>query len=203
MRRLITVTSLSVCLAACGDSRPAVTEPQEDVEIREVSQAALAAAGLNEGHLRTLSRQLWLPALRGAEEVPPRETRARGAALLLAQNNETTLGFVLTVKRIRNVVQAHIHIGPKGANGPVTAFLYGPVAPNGGPEQGVLAIGEVTNASLIGPLAGKTIADLLVEIRAGNAYVNVHTDDGVAPPNTGPGDFPGGEVRGQITPHKH
>ena len=28
--------------------------------------------------------------------------------------------------------------------------------------------------------------------------VNVHTDNGVAPANTGPGDFPGGEIRGQI-----
>jgi hypothetical protein len=26
----------------------------------------------------------------------------------------------------------------------------------------------------------------------------VHTNDGVAPPNTGPGDFPGGEIRGQV-----
>jgi hypothetical protein len=26
----------------------------------------------------------------------------------------------------------------------------------------------------------------------------VHTNDGVAPTNTGPGDFPGGEIRGQI-----
>ena len=33
---------------------------------------------------------------------------------------------------------------------------------------------------------------------SGNAYVNVHTNDGVDPPNTGPGDFPGGEIRGQV-----
>jgi hypothetical protein len=33
---------------------------------------------------------------------------------------------------------------------------------------------------------------------AGNAYVNVHTNDGVDPTNTGAGDFPGGEIRGQI-----
>jgi hypothetical protein len=26
----------------------------------------------------------------------------------------------------------------------------------------------------------------------------VHTNDGVAPPDTGPGDFPGGEIRGQV-----
>ena len=35
-------------------------------------------------------------------------------------------------------------------------------------------------------------------IENGNAYVNVHTNDGVAPVNTGPGDFPGGEIRGQV-----
>jgi hypothetical protein len=39
---------------------------------------------------------------------------------------------------------------------------------------------------------------LLTEVRLGNTYVNVHTNDGVAPIDTGPGDFPGGEVRGQI-----
>ena len=39
---------------------------------------------------------------------------------------------------------------------------------------------------------------LLEAIRAGLTYVNVHTNDGGAASNTGPGDFPGGEVRGQI-----
>jgi hypothetical protein len=28
--------------------------------------------------------------------------------------------------------------------------------------------------------------------------VNVHTNDGVDPADSGPGDFPGGEIRGQI-----
>jgi hypothetical protein len=39
---------------------------------------------------------------------------------------------------------------------------------------------------------------LVNAITSGNAYVNVHTNDGVAPTNTGPGDFPGGELRGQF-----
>jgi hypothetical protein len=39
---------------------------------------------------------------------------------------------------------------------------------------------------------------VLEAMRNGNAYVNVHTNDGVDPPDTGPGDFPGGEIRGQI-----
>jgi hypothetical protein len=39
---------------------------------------------------------------------------------------------------------------------------------------------------------------LLDAIRAGLAYVNVHTSDGATPGNTGPGDFQGGEIRGQL-----
>ena len=50
----------------------------------------------------------------------------------------------------------------------------------------------------MGPLAGQPLAELVDQMRAGNAYINVHTNDGVAPINTGPGDFPGGEIRGQI-----
>jgi hypothetical protein len=61
-----------------------------------------------------------------------------------------------------------------------------------------VAEGTITADDFIGPLAGLTMADLVDEILAANAYVNVHTSDGVDPPNTGPGDFPGGEVRGQI-----
>ena len=47
-------------------------------------------------------------------------------------------------------------------------------------------------------LAGHPLSDLIDALRLGNAYVNVHTNDGVAPTNTGPGDFPGGEIRGQF-----
>jgi hypothetical protein len=50
----------------------------------------------------------------------------------------------------------------------------------------------------VGLLAGHPLADLVAEMRAGRAYVNVHTDDGVPSPDTGPGDCPGGEIRGQI-----
>jgi hypothetical protein len=39
---------------------------------------------------------------------------------------------------------------------------------------------------------------VLDRIREGNAYVNVHTSDGNTTPNQGPGDFPGGEIRGQV-----
>jgi len=44
---------------------------------------------------------------------------------------------------------------------------------------------------------------LITAIRDGLTYVNVHTNDGVGAPNTGPGDFPGGEIRGQLDEHNH
>ncbi len=68
----------------------------------------------------------------------------------------------------------------------------------GGRHDGILATGTFTADDLVGVLDGGTLADLLDAIDAGIAYVNVHTDDGIAPANTGPGDFPGGEIRGQL-----
>jgi hypothetical protein len=61
-----------------------------------------------------------------------------------------------------------------------------------------LSSGTIKSADLIGPMAGKTLADLIAEMKSGHAYVNVHTDDGVGEANTKPGDFPDGEIRGQI-----
>ena len=42
------------------------------------------------------------------------------------------------------------------------------------------------------------VAAVVEAVGSGNAYVSVHTDDGDDPPDTGPGDFPSGEIRGQI-----
>ena len=139
--------------------------------------------------------------LTGANERPdPRETKATGQAIFHLSKDGTELSYKLIVANINNVVAAHIHVGSADVAGPVVAFLFGfpPVAPGGGRSNGVLAQGTITSADLIGPLAGMDLDDLIDEIHAFNTYVNVHTNDGVAPINTGPGDFPGGEIRGQI-----
>ena len=99
-----------------------------------------------------------------------------------------------------NVVASHIHMGPAGANGPVVAFLYGAVPPGGGRVDGVLAQGTIAAADLTGPLAGQSLAVLIAAMETGGAYVNVHSNDDIPPTNTGPGDFPGGEIRGQVRP---
>jgi hypothetical protein len=137
--------------------------------------------------------------LSGNEEVPARKTQAHGTATFQLSDDGLSLSYTLTVKKISNVVQAHIHVGPAGENGPIVLFLYGLVASGGGEiKKDLLATGTKTAADLVGPLVGMTLADLLAEMQSGNAYVNVHTNDGVDPANTGPGDFPGGEIRGQI-----
>jgi len=136
--------------------------------------------------------------LTGDEEVPARATLAQGEAFFQISKDGTEIRYRLLVANIDNVVASHIHMGPAGVNAPVVAFLYGTVTPGGGRTDGVLAEGTITAANLVGPLAGHLLSDLITAMENGNAYVNVHTNDGVAPTNTGPGDFPGGEVRGQI-----
>jgi hypothetical protein len=98
------------------------------------------------------------------------------------------------------VVAAHIHLGVAGVNGPVVVFLAGPFDPGGGRVDGIIGQGTITSANFVGPLAGMDFSVLVAAMRAGGTYANVHTNDGVAPANTGPGDFPGGEIRGQISP---
>jgi len=151
--------------------------------------ATPVAAGENQNFVAHLS---------GDREVLPVATRATGQAIFHLSDDGTELDFKLIVANIENVVAAHIHLAPAGVNGPVVAFLYGPVPAGGARVDGVLSEGTITAANLIGLLAGHPLSDLVDAMEAGNAYVNVHTDDGIPPVNTGPGDFPGGEVRGQI-----
>jgi CHRD domain len=136
--------------------------------------------------------------LEGGQEFPVRETNATGQTKFTLSQDETQIEYRLIVANIDNVIAAHIHLGAAGANGPVVAFLAGEFAPAGGRVQGVLAEGTITSANLVGPLAGMDFSVLIAALRAGGIYVNVHTNDGVAPANAGPGDFPGGEIRGQV-----
>ena len=143
--------------------------------------AVAAAGGANNGNGRSYSATL-----SGAEEVPMVDTDASGRATFQAIKNGTLLNYQLRVKDIEGVTQAHIHLGAPGTNGGVVAFLFGFDA-EGMSGNGKLATGKITDADLIGALSGMTIADLITQIEAGNAYVNVHTFAN-----------PGGEIRGQV-----
>jgi hypothetical protein len=133
-----------------------------------------------------------------AEEVPvPNfdaiERNPQGQTVLqLDSSGEVT--YRLNVANIENVIMAHIHLGPPGVAGPVVVWLYPEegMAPEliPGFSNGTLATGTITDDDVLGPPGFEhvdTVADLIDEIRAGNAYVNVHTNQNRP-----------GEIRGQI-----
>ena len=174
---------------ASGCDRP--SSPTDPITLTlNPSAAASAAVDKNSGAHLT-----------GADEVPARDTRAQGQAIFQLSKDGNSVDFRLIATNIDNVVQAHIHLAPAGVNGQIVVFLYGLVAGGGGRQTGVLSTGTFTAADLIGPLAGQPLSDLIDAMRSGGAYVNVHTNDGDSTPNTGAGDFPGGEIRGQISVH--
>jgi CHRD domain len=128
--------------------------------------------------------------LSGKQQNPPIATPAHGSATFVLSKSGKSLTYRLWVADIENVSMAHIHIGPQGQEGPVAVWLYPskpPAVVKEGKFTGVLARGTITASELLGPLQGKTVADLVDDIRAGTAYVNVHTTA-----------HPAGEIRGQI-----
>ena len=131
----------------------------------------------------------------GDQEVPARDTLATGVTTFKVRDG--VLQYKVNVANISNVFAAHIHCGATGANGPVGVTLF-VGAPAGGPVNGTLAEGTITGPDPGNGCGWVDLDDVLAAMESGATYVNVHTNDGVAPPNTGPGDFPGGEIRGQI-----
>ena len=192
--------AMVVVLAACAADKPEPT----GVEVR----APLFAVGGNRGGNGDVNLGTHLT---GEEEVPPTNTQAQGQAIFRVNADGSAVDFRLIASNIDNVNQAHIHCGRPGQNGPVRMWLYPvigptgtPTAPAGGPQNGVLASGTFDPRPVICPATavGENMP-LLDAMRAGLTYVNVHTSDGVDPANTGPGDFPGGEIRGQLDDHNH
>jgi hypothetical protein len=135
--------------------------------------------------------------LDGNQEVPPRETEATGEASFQLRD-ETQLDFTLNMLDVKNFVAAHIHCAPARENGAVGATLLGPLPPGMGSVDIFTVQAAITAPDTENGCGWADLTAVVAAMRSGNAYVNIHTDDGVDPPDTGPGDFPGGEIRGQI-----
>jgi CHRD domain len=135
--------------------------------------------------------------LSGDHEVPARDTQAVGVATFKLREDGAALRFKVNVANIDNPFAAHIHCGAVGINGPIGVTLFmGPVA--AGAVNGTLAAGTITAPDPGNACGWTDLAAVLAAMGSGDTYVNAHTNDGVPPINTGPGDFPGGEIRGQI-----
>src|SRR5258708_10948620 len=127
-------------------------------------------------------------ALSGKEQAPPIDTPAKAAFVLSGKGK--SLHYTLSVVDIENATMAHIHIGHAGEEGPIAVWLYPSNSSDvvkKGKFTGVLAQGTITAANLIGPLQGTSLENLVSDIKAGDAYVNVHSTA-----------HPGGEIRGQL-----
>ncbi len=125
-------------------------------------------------------------AISGKMEVAKVKTAATGMVTFEPAMDGKELKYKLTVKDIENVTAAHVHLGKKGKSGPPVVGLFSGPEKNG-KFSGTLAEGTITDKDLVGPLSGKTVKDLIKDIREGALYVNVHTEK-----------YPDGEIRGQI-----
>ena len=118
----------------------------------------------------------WMPgsgamkvSLMGSEEVPAANTEAKGSGSFRVAEDGTISGSV-TTEGVQGTM-AHIHQGAKGANGPVIVPL------------------TKSGDTYTVPEGKKLTPAQLDALKAGNLYVNVHSDR-----------YKGGEVRAQLQP---
>lgn len=84
--------------------------------------------------------------LSGAQEVPAVTTTTTGLVEVTFDDALSQATFRLVVNNGVNVTMAHFHCHRAGQNGPVVAFLFGPVG--GVNVNGELAAGTLTNADI-------------------------------------------------------
>lgn len=131
-------------------------------------------------------------------EVPSVSSGASGLFRARVDERAGQIAYELSYAGLEGTVtQAHVHFGQHDVNGGVSAFLCDSAAnpdPTGGapscPASGTVT-GLLTSTNVVGPaaqgLSPGEFAELVAAIRAGVAYVNVHSTR-----------FPGGEIRGQF-----
>jgi CHRD domain len=121
--------------------------------------------------------------LSGAQEVPPVATTATGKATFRQAINDTLLRYKVNITGFPDATAAHIQMGNAEV---IVDLLEGSKRKY---SDRLSLKGNISKASLIGPMQNKTLADLIYVIINGNAYVNIHTETN-----------PDGETRGQIQP---
>ena len=147
--------------------------------------ALLAVMGCSDDVGITVSER-FTATLNGANEKPTAvTTNATGTAEFTYVADIPALFYKIEVAGIDSATVAHIH-GPADANTPagvIVNLFLGPTKPIG--FTGTLAEGVVGQ---VGAPVGMSPDSLLVLLRTGNSYVNVHTRVNG-----------GGEIRGQIS----
>lgn len=141
---------------------------------------------------RVAASRVFQARLTGFEEVPPILTNGTGRFWATLVANGTALEYELTFADLSApVTAAHIHFGQRGVNGGIMAFLCGGDDAPACPPQGGTVTGRITARDILAipgqGLAAGDFAGFLRIMRAGLAYVNVHSTA-----------FPDGVIRGQV-----
>jgi hypothetical protein len=200
LRREIALGAITALLVGCTADKPAPTA----FEVRVPLFAVGGNGAFNLGTHMTGAEEVFTPV--PPSTATPADSKGQGEAIFRVSGDGSSVDFRVIASNIDNVIMSHIHCGNAGSSGPIRMWLYPVIGPSGapaasgsGPHNGVLASGTFNPTGVTCPDG----TPLLDAIRAGRTYVNVHTNDGVGAVNTGPGDFPGGEIRGQLDQTNH
>ena len=160
-----------------------------------LSIVALLALGCTDKVGVTVSER-FVANLSAAHEVPADSSTATGTATFTYLSDLGSIFYRLDVAGIDSAFAAHIHgPAPTDSNAAVVINLFAtPLATKGIGFTGTLAQGVLGE---LGAPAGMTMDSLLVLLRNGHAYVNVHTR-GPVNATTHSGGHGGGEIRGQV-----
>jgi hypothetical protein len=163
-------------LAAAAASPVAFFE--EELQMRLRYTIALAAASLLMFAGVPLADTGFSCTIDALQEVPPNASPASGSGFFVLNNAGTALTYSITFQNLTaNRIAEHFHSpGLPGVNAGVVRTIAG----GGGTSGTDIGVWLSSDAQ---PLTPTRVAELL----AGKMYVNVHT-----------GNFPGGEIRGQI-----
>jgi CHRD domain len=151
------------------------------------------AQGQGQGQAKGQGQGQFGAVVTGHQEVPAISTRGH-AEFRARLRDSSTLEFELRYADLEggNPSAAHIHLGQRGVDGAVVAFLCGgggkPACPGAtsGTVTGTIVAADIQAVPAQG-LAANEFAELVAAMRAGVTYANVHT-----------GTYGDGEIRGQI-----
>ncbi|MEX0987991.1 MAG: CHRD domain-containing protein [Bacteroidales bacterium] len=193
MKKFMFLFGVVMLAALMGCEKQVVDQDPLNENAAVDSQNSLLKAG-HSGMSATAVMQNFRAQLSGLNEVPSNDSRARGEAVFMYDAGMDAVSYKLIVANLENIRMAHIHAAPAGVNGGVVAWLYPASPPPSlieGATSGILAEGVITADQLVGSMAGMSISDLVDLMNSEEVYVNIHTNQ-----------FPGGEIRGQISMNK-
>lgn len=126
--------------------------------------------------------------LMSGNENPASDAGAMGIAYFTTNNDGSAINYSVYFWNITDPQAGHIHVGNAKTNGPVVVTLFdGKTTSIKGNYSGMIATGTIMAKDFSGPMQGKTMNDLLTEMKNGNTYANFHSIKD-----------PGGTARGQI-----